>query len=450
VFKSFLYSLVLLLTVFQANAQQRPPQAPATPPAAQTAIPTPTPAPLPEVLPVLTQHEIKLGDRTLKYCVTTGMMPIKNAQTGETEAQMFFMAYTLVCNADGKWDPAKRPLMFSFNGGPGSSSVWLHLGALGPKRVKMQDDGGLPAAPYELVPNEHTWLDQTDLVFIDPVGTGYSRAARPELATKFQGLQGDLDSVGEFIRLYLTRWERWASPLFLVGESYGTTRASGLAGLLVDGGIAFNGVLLISTVMNFQTILFANGNDTPFVLMLPSYTATAWYHKKLPPDLQKLPLRKALDEAEHWALNEYAVALAKSARMTVAERQNAVEQIARYTGLSKQFIEYCDLRIDLPKFNKELLRADRRTTGRLDSRFKGIDSNAAGERPDFDPSMSAIRPPYTAAFNDYVRRELGYKSDVVYHILGGGFTSPWNWGSDNTYVDTSVALKNSFSKNPFM
>ncbi|MBL8235628.1 MAG: peptidase S10, partial [Bryobacterales bacterium] len=175
------------------------------------------------------------------------------------------------------------------------------------------------------------------------------------------------------------------------------------------------------------------GNDTPFVLMLPSYAATAWSHKKLPADLQKLPLRKVLDEAERWAISDYAVALAKSARMTPAERQKAVEHLARYTGLSKQFIEDCDLRVDLGKFNKELLRAERRTTGRLDSRFKGIDANAAGERPDFDPSMSAIRPPYTAAFNDYVRRELGYKSDAVYHILGGGFTSPWNWGSDNSY-----------------
>ncbi len=442
--KSFLCSLVLLLTANLAVAQQRPPQAPTTPPPASAA--TPAPTPVPEVPPVVTKHELKLGDKTLKYTVTTGLMPIKNAQTGDTEAQMFFMAYTL----DGTSDPAKRPLMFSFNGGPGSSSVWLHLGALGPKRVKMQDDGWLPAAPYELVPNEHTWLDQTDLVFIDPVGTGYSRATRPELAAKFLGLNGDLDSVGEFIRLYLTRNERWASPLFLVGESYGTTRASGLSGLLVDRGIAFNGVLLISTVMNFQTLLFANGNDTPFVLMLPSYTATAWYHKKLPADLQRQPLRKVLDEAERWAINEYAVSLAKSARMTSAERQKAVEHLARYTGLSKQFIEDCDLRVDLPKFNKELLRGERRTTGRLDSRFKGIDSNAAGERPDFDPSMSAIRPPYTAAFNDYVRREIGYKSDAVYHILGGGFTSPWNWGSDNSYVDTSVALKSAFAKNPFM
>jgi carboxypeptidase C (cathepsin A) len=326
----------------------------------------------------------------------------------------------------------------------------LHLGALGPKRVKMQDEGWLPAPPYQLVENEHTWLDQTDLVFIDPVGTGFSRATRPELAAKYLGLQGDLDSVGEFIRMYLTRHERWASPLFLVGESYGTTRASGLSGLLVDRGIAFNGVLLISTIMNFQTARFAPGNDLAFLLMLPSYTATAWYHKKLPADLQRQPLRKVLDEAERWTMNEYQLALSKGDRLTKAERQKAAEQMARYTGLRAEFVDNSDLRVDLGRFNKELLRDQRRTSGRLDSRFTGIDANAGGERPDFDPSMSAIRPPYTAAFNDYVRRDLGFKTDAVYHILGGGFTSPWNWGSDNAYADTSVALKSAFSKNPFM
>lgn len=439
--------LLFLLFVFQSSlmAQQRGQAPPQTPPAPTTQ-PAATPTPLRDEPPVVTKHEVQVGGKALKYTVTTGMMPIKNQISGEIEAQMFFMAYTL----DGTDNPAKRPLMFSFNGGPGSSSVWLHMGALGPKRVKMQPDGWLPASPYELETNEQTWLDQTDLVFIDPVGTGYSRAARPELAAKFIGLNGDLDSVGEFIRLYLTRNERWASPLFLVGESYGTTRASGLSGLLVERGIAFNGVLLISTIMNFQTARFAEGNDSPFILYLPSYTATAWYHKKLPADLQRKPLRQVLDEAEKWAINEYAVALAKAGRLTSAERQKAVEQLSRYTGLSAQFIEDCDLKVDLGKFNKELLRSERRTTGRLDSRFKGIDSNAAGERPDFDPSMSAIRPPYTAAFNDYVRRQLGYKTDAVYHILGGGFTTPWNWSSDNAFVDTSVALKSAFSKNPFM
>ena len=437
-----LLSFALLLSL-TSRPQQRPPRT--APPDTQTTQgETPRPAPMPDEPPVITKHEIKAGSKTLKYTVTTGFMPVKNNQ-GETEARMFFMAYTL----DGQSNPAQRPLMFSFNGGPGSSSVWLHLGALGPKRVRMLDDGGLPAPPYQLVDNEFTWLDKTDLVFIDPVGTGYSRAASPQLAQKFFGLDGDLQSVGEFIRMYLTRHERWASPLFLVGESYGTTRASGLSGLLVDKGIAFNGVLLISTVMNFQTLLFAPGNDQPYILIMPSYTSTAWYHKKLPADLQRKELRVVLDEAEKWVANEYTLALAKGDRMTPPERQKAIDQMARYTGLDKTFIDNCNLRVELGRFNKELLRDQKRTTGRLDSRFKGIDASVASERPDSDPSNNAIRPPYTATFNDYVRRELGYKTDQEYYILGGG-VGQWNWGVNNGFADTSAALRSAFNKNPFM
>jgi carboxypeptidase C (cathepsin A) len=371
-------------------------------------------------------------------------MPLRNPATGETEARIFYMAYTL----DGAGERSQRPLMFSFNGGPGSSSVWLHLGALGPKRTRMLDDGAMPPPPYQLVDNDQTWLDFTDMVFIDPVGTGYSRAARPDLAARYFGLQGDIQSVGEFIRLYLARNERWSSPLFLVGESYGTTRASGLSGYLVDRGIAFNGILLISTIMNFQTARFARGNDLPFVLFLPTYTAIAWYHKKLPADLQG-DLRRTLDEVERWAAGEYTVALAKGDRLTPAERQEVIDRLNRYTGLDKKFIDNSDLRIEIQRFDKELLRDEKRTVGRLDGRFKGIDALAVTDTPDFDPSMAAIRPPYTATFNDYVRRELGFRSDLEYFILGGG-VGRWDFGSDNSYADTSEALRSAFSKNPYM
>jgi carboxypeptidase C (cathepsin A) len=393
--------------------------------------------------PVVTKHEVRVGGRTLRYTVTTGMMPLKNA-AGDTEARVFYMAYI----ADNAGNASQRPLMFSFNGGPGSASVWLHLGALGPKRVRMLDDGQMPPPPFQLVDNESTWLDFTDLVFIDPVGTGYSRAARPELASKFFGLQGDIQSVGEFIRLYLARNERWSSPLFLVGESYGTTRASGLSGYLVEHGIAFNGILLISTIMNFQTTRFAKGNDLPYVLFLPTYTAIAWYHKKLPPDLQA-DLRKTLDEAERWAATDYTVALAKGDRLTPAERQEVIDKLARYTGLDKRFLDNSDLRVEISRFDKELLRDEKRTVGRLDGRFKGIDALAASETPDFDPSIAAIRPPYTATFNDYVRRELGFKSDLEYYVLGGG-VGRWDFGADNVYADTSEALRSAFAKNPYM
>ena len=437
-----------LITTLRANFRGAGASAQTTSQAAASARPSSTPSAdrdpaSTDSAPVVTRHELRLGGRTLRYTVTTGVMPLKNA-AGETEARIFYMAYTL----DGAGDRSRRPLMFSFNGGPGSSSVWLHLGALGPRRVHMTEEGFMPAPPFRLVDNEQTWLDFTDLVFIDPVGTGYSRAAKPELGVKYFGLQGDIASVGEFIRLYLARNERWASPLFLVGESYGTTRAAGLSGYLVERGIAFNGILLVSTILNFQTARFGKGNDLPYVLFLPTYTAIAWYHKKLPADLQG-DLRKTLQEVERWAANEYTVALAKGDSLTAAERQEVIDRLARYTGLDRKFIDNSELRIEIQRFDKELLRDQKRTVGRLDGRFKGIDDLAVTERPDFDPSMAAIRPPYTATFNDYVRRELGFKSDLEYYILGGG-VGRWDFGSDNSYADTSEALRSAFAKNPHM
>jgi carboxypeptidase C (cathepsin A) len=396
--------------------------------------------------PTVTKHSIRIGSRTLNYTTTTGFMPIKNERTSETEARIFYMAYTL----DGVSDPKTRPLMFSFNGGPGSASVWLHLGALGPRRVKMMDDGMMPAPPYELEDNQETWLDQTDMVFIDPVGTGYSRATKPDLASKFFGVRGDIESVGEFIRLYLTRGERWASPLFLVGESYGTTRASGLSDYLFDHGIGLNGVLLISTVMNFQTIRFADNNDLPLVLILPSYATTAWYHKRLSPQMQSKPVADVAKEARQFAGNEFLPALLRIDSLSAQERSALADKYSQFTGLSRDYVERNNFRIELSKFMKELLRDRRRSVGRLDSRFLGIDRNASGDEPDEDPSMSAIRPPYTAAFNDYVRRELGYKSDTEYYILGGGITSPWNWNTNNGYADTSIPMKDAMAKNPYM
>lgn len=434
--------LVPLLLMLQATPQR---SADST----KAAMPAPPVAGMVEEKPVQTKHQIKLGPgpaaKTLSYTVTTGRMPLKNDK-GEIEAQIFYMAYTM----DGAPDRASRPLMFSFNGGPGSASVWLHLGALGPRRVKMEDEGWLPASPYQLVDNPVTWLEFTDLVFIDPVGTGFSRAATLELGKKFWSLKGDVASVGEFIRLYLTRAERWASPLYLVGESYGTTRAAALSGWLVDRGIALNGIALVSTILNFGTADWGTGNDLPYALLVPTYTATAWYHKKLPADLQAKPLREVLTESEQWAGAAYLVALAKGDAQTADERSATATQLARYTGLDRRFVESSNLRLDLGRFQKELLRDQDRSVGRLDSRFKGIGALQGAEFPDFDPSMAAIRPPYTATFNDYVRRELGYQSDLEYYILGGGIGSRWDFGSDNEYVDVGDVLRGTFAKNPHM
>ena len=452
-----LLSLALLLTLQGPPRDQQPipgqtpaipAQATPSPLASPTGSPTPQRSPeqpRPEEPPVITHHEIRAGGKTLRYTATVGMMPIKN-RDGETEARMFFMAYTL----DNATSRSQRPLTFSFNGGPGSASVWLHLGAIGPKRVRMNPDGTMPAPPYELIDNEYTWLTQSDLVFIDPVGTGYSRPVRPELGQKFFGLTGDIESVGEFIRLYLTRYERWTAPLFLAGESYGTTRASALSGYLIGRGIAFNGIVLISTIMNFETTDFAAGNDLPYVMFLPSYAATAWYHKKLPPDLQSRSVQQIVSEVEQWAANDFTLALGKGDRLTGQERQDVIGKLARYTGLSPLFVDNANLRVSLSLFRKELLRSERRSIGRLDARFKGFDSNFATDSPDFDASEAAIRPPYTSTFNNYVRSELGYKTDFEYYILGGGITSPWNWNTNNGYVDTSVALRTALARNPYL
>lgn len=394
--------------------------------------------------PVVKHQEITLNGKVLKYTSTTGMMPIRN-KAGELEASIFYIAYTL----DGVPDAKKRRLMFSFNGGPGSASVWLHMGAIGPKRVRMMDDGALPAAPYQLETNPATWLDETDLVFIDPVGTGYSRAVKPELNKKFSSLRGDIDSVGEFIRLYLGRTNRWLSPLFLVGESYGTTRAAGLSGYLVDRGIALNGILLISTVLNFQTLSFDQGNDLPYPLFLPTYTASAWYHKKLPADLQRKDLKSVLAEAEQWAAGAYTQALGRGDGLTPAEFSATAQQLARYTGLSQKYAEQADLRIDIMKFIRELRRDENLMVGRLDSRLTGPGPRDVTDSAEFDPSMSAIRPPYTAAFNYYVRAELGYESDLDYYILGGGIAR-WDWGDENRYADVSESLRSAFARNPHM
>ncbi|HEV2175779.1 MAG TPA: peptidase S10 [Terriglobia bacterium] len=400
--------------------------------------------------PVVTHHEIHVGGRTLKYTATVGLMPLTNEQAGshdegKVQAHIFYMAYTLDNPAAGK-----RPLTFCFNGGPGSSSVWLHMGAIGPRKVVLEPDGTMPPPPFELEDNQDTWLDQTDLVFIDPVGTGFSRPTKPEYGKQFWGVKGDIASVGQFIRLYLTRNERWQSPLFLAGESYGTTRAAGLSGYLIDHGIALNGIVLVSTVLNFETLEFTRGNDLPYILYLPSYATTAWYHKKLPPDLQSEDLAKVVAEVEQWAANDYALALAKGDALTAAERQSVVEHLARYTGLSKTYIDEANLRITEDHFTKELLRDQSRTVGRLDSRFEGIDESGVSEGPDYDPSEAAIRPPFTAVFNNYVRSELGWKTDDTYYILGGGFRQ-WDWGSAGRgFANVSPSLRTAFVKNKYM
>ena len=394
--------------------------------------------------PVVTQHKLALKGRTLNYTTRAGVIPLKDDK-GETEAEIFFTAYEL----DSKDDKANRPLTFAFNGGPGSSSIWLHMGALGPKRVLMEKEGWMPAPPYRLVPNDFTWLDETDLVFIDPVGTGYSRAAKEEFDKKFWSYQGDLESVGEFIRLYLSRYQRWSSPLFLAGESYGTTRAAGLAGHLIDNGIAFNGVMLISTAMDLRTIFFMEGDDLPYQLFVPTYTATAWYHKKLDEQLLERDLPDLLAEVEAWAESDLTVALMKGDRLDTEEETIVAGKLAWYTGLDLDYVLGTNLRINIHRFCKELTRSERRSVGRLDSRFKGVEALNVTEVPEFDPSMLAISPPYTATFNDYIRAQIGVETDLIYETLSTKINQKWEW-EKGRLPSTGEKLRSAIAKNPFL
>jgi len=394
---------------------------------------------------IKTKHTVVIDGQEIAYTATAGTILLKE-EDGEAKASIFFVAYT----RDGIDDMRARPITFSFNGGPGSSSVWLHLGLLGPRRVLMDEEGNALPPPYRLVDNVYSLLDVTDMVFIDPVSTGYSRAVPGEEPKQFHGFDADIESVGEFIRLYTTRFKRWASPKFLIGESYGTTRAAGLSGYLQKRhGMYLNGIMLISAILNFQTARFVVGNDLPYILFLPTYAATAWYHGRLDEELQA-DLRRTLQEVETFARGEYASALMQGATLSEGERSQVAQKLARYTGLSTAYVEQTDLRIGIFRFVKELLRDQRRTVGRLDSRFTGIDRDAAGEKFDFDPSLAAITGPYTATLNDYVRAELRFESDLPYEILTGR-VQPWDYSThQNQYVNVAETLREAMTQNPFL
>ncbi|HUP66534.1 MAG TPA: peptidase S10 [Thermoanaerobaculia bacterium] len=435
---TLLIALILTLAVVPASAQE--------PAAAKPAAAREKPAaPAPEERTAVTRHHVVADDgRRIDYTATAGTLLLKK-EDGTPRASIFYIAYT----RDGESDRTARPVTFSFNGGPGSSSVWLHLGVLGPRRVIMGDAGALPGPPWRVGANEQTLLDVSDLVFIDPVSTGYSRAVPEEEAKSFHGLEEDVEAVGEFIRLWVTRNQRWGSPKYLIGESYGTTRAAALSDHLQGRhGMYLNGVMLISSILDFQTARFETGNDLPYVLFLPTYTATAAYHGKLPTDLQQRELRETLAEVEEFALGEYATALMKGNDLPAAESARIAERVSRYTGLSREYVERSNLRIRIDRFVKELLRDRRLTAGRLDSRFTGRDLDAAGERYEYDPSYAAIQGSYTGALLDYVRGDLRFESDLPYEILTGR-VRPWSYGNfENRYVNVAEHLRRAMAQNP--
>lgn len=446
---SMLAAFVFLATSVDAQGPGRGGRGGAAAAAGQTEAGTAAPAtdrfPAPPAVETTskTEHEITVNGRKIPYTATAGTLVLKK-EDSQPWASMFYVAYT---RSDVQ-DMSKRPITFSFNGGPGSASIWLHMGALGPRRVDMGPAGEQPAPPYHLVDNEDTALEFTDLVFIDPVSTGFSRSAPGVNPADFHSFEGDLQSVAAFIRLYLVRSERWDSPKFLAGESYGTTRASALSQYLHNNdGIYLNGITLISSVLNFETISFNPGNDLPYALFLPSYTAAAWYHKKLPKDLQS-DLEKAVGESRRFAANEYNVALMKGDKLTAAERAPVVKQLARLTGLSEEYVEQSNLRISMQRFAKELLRKEGKTIGRYDSRLEGADLDSAGDRPEYDPSYASVQGAFTAVFNEYIRKDLKYDTDLTYEALTDK-VRPWSYARfENRYLDTAEMMRQAMTENP--
>jgi carboxypeptidase C (cathepsin A) len=393
--------------------------------------------------PIIVTNSVTIAGQTVTYTVETGMLPLlKN--DGATRASVFYIAYT----RSGQTNKAARPITFCFNGGPGSSSVWLHLGGLGPRRVKLNDDGTMPPPPFGLADNPYSILHATDLVFIDPVATGYSRPAKDEKADQFFGQSADIESVGEFIRLWTSRNERWTSPKYLLGESYGVFRAAGLADHLHSRyGLYLNGVVLLSGLLDFATLREGPGNDLPSLVFLPSFTATAHYHKKLPPDLQN-DLTKALAESREFAYHDYLLALQRGHLLTPAERNTIATKLARLTGLPKQFIEDNDLQIDSSQFRKYLLRDEGLIIGRYDARITGRDADKAENVPRFDPSYAATYGPFSAAMNSYLREELKFENDLPYEILTG--VQPWNYDARSSYPSVASRLASVMSQNPYL
>lgn len=405
---------------------QRPPQffrqRPGTlPPQAQSNAKTPEQEkeqqkklPPPEEKTSVTHHSARIGGQEINYTATAATYVIK-ADDGTPKAVMFYVAYT----KDGVTDPSRRPVSFVYNGGPGSASLFTHMG-LGPKRVVLTPDGhGMPA-PYSIADNEDSFLDASDLVFIDAISTGYSRPAPGENPAQFHGVIADANWFADFIYQYITRNGRWASPKYLIGESYGTTRSAELAGVIQERHqVYLNGIVLLSSVA------FSNwGADNRFIFFLPTYATTAWFHHLLPADLQNLGVEQVAEQARDFAHGEYAQALEKGSKLTGAEYDKAVQDIARFTGLSPKYIEETNLRISPFRWFKELERDKRRTVGRLDSRFEGIDVDAAGERPEYDPSEASYEGAFVAMFQDYLRRELKWESDAYYTITAN--VRPWD------------------------
>ncbi len=369
----------------------------------------------------VTDHTITLAGQAIPYKATAGTILLKN-EKGEFTASIFYTAYT----RSGSGDPSARPLAFIYNGGPGGSSAPQHMGAFGPKRVITLDAGPTPPAPYKMVDNTTgCLLNVADEVFIDPVGTGFSKAVGKSEDKQFWGIDEDVKSLAQFINTYVSRNNRWNSPKFLIGESYGTFRNAALVNDLQKQGMDFNGVVMISTVLDLRTLAFGAGDDLPYVIYLPSYAAVAWYHKLLkdrPADLGAF-----LKEARQFASNEYAQALMKGGKLDAAEKARVLQKLVHFTGLSEDYLTKANLRVNAFQFMAELQRSSGLVTGRLDARFTGYAFDRLSEQMEYDPLSTSVFGAFVSSFNRYIRDDLKFGQGQDYKLLNGAAGAAWNW-----------------------
>lgn len=395
---------------------------------------------------VTTQHSATIGGQKVDYDATVGDIILRDDDQNPTAA-VYYTAYI----RRGVSDVTHRPVVFAYNGGPGSSSIWVHMGAFGPKRVATPDTTHSGPPPYRLEDNQHSLLDVADLVFIDPVGTGFSHPLGKATGKDFWGVDQDARSLAQFVTRWLTENGRWNSPRYLIGESYGTTRSAVLGNILQRESVGLNGIVFVSTVLDFQTISFQAGNDEPYIMYLPGYAAVAWYHDALP---NKPPeLRPFLKEVEQFATTDYAQALLAGSNLDATTRSRILDKLVQYTGLNRDYLDKANLRVDAGDFEKELLREKGLVVGRLDARFTGPTGDLLAERAPYDPQSADISGAYVALFRDYLRNQLNFKNDRIYQVSGN--VRPWDWQHGFNrgwpgFTNVAVDLAQMLTENPRM
>jgi len=403
-------------------------------------------------VPAESSGSITLGGRHFDYAVHAGFVPVAAAgaegERGEPDAAVLATAYLLKGT-----EAATRPVCFAFNGGPGSASIWLHLGALGPKRVVVPDDGRMPVPPYAVADNPHSWLEHFDLVFIDPPHTGWSVTAGKAARKRMLSVDGDIDALAEVVRLWLTRHRRWGSPVYLAGESYGTTRGAGLADKLQDLGVALSGLILVSCAMDLQSIVFAPANDLPYALFLPAFANVSQYHGLLRGPLAASP-EAARGAAEAYVQDEYVAALQAGARLGEKQRSRVARRLSELTGLPRELVEEKNLRISDHTFFFEALRSRGRIVGRLEARATGPMAARRSREWEFDPGIEAIASPYTMAAMGYFGDQLGLVFDQRYQVLAREVNKGWNWNRGDSsrmgFTSTSPDLARALRRNPHL